>query len=104
MIYVTEQAALQIRTAAVAGGVEGLALRLAARQLPDGSIDYGMGFDNQQPDDLETKAYGVTIVVAPPFKSVLNNLSLDYVEIAPGDFRFIFQNPNDTAHGAPTKR
>ena len=102
MIHVTEQAAHQIRQAAIAGNAEGLALRLAARPLPDGGLDYGMGFDELKPDDIQTEAYGVAIVVAPHYQQALQGLTLDYVEITPGDFRFIFQNPNDVQHGLPT--
>ncbi len=98
MIHVTEPAAEQIRRAAILGGTEGLALRLAVRPLPDGSLDYGMGFDIPKEDDIRAEMHGITLVVAPHFQSILNDLTLDYVEITEGDFRFIFQNPNDASH------
>ncbi|CAK0748475.1 Adhesin [Gammaproteobacteria bacterium] len=104
MINVTEQAAKQIRQATTTSDAEGLALRIAARQLPDGTLDYGMGFDHPKPGDIIIETYGVTIVVAAQHQAVLNNLVLDYVEFSPHDFHFIFQNPNDPQHGVSNQR
>ncbi|CAK0741351.1 Iron-sulfur cluster assembly accessory protein [Gammaproteobacteria bacterium] len=103
MIHITEPASEQIRQAARTGGMENLALRLAVRQLPDGTLDYGMGFDDPKPDDAHIEVSGLTIIIAPQHQALLQDLVLDYVELSPGDFRFIFQNPNDPQHGVPTQ-
>jgi len=103
MIHITEQASAQIRQAASAGSMAGLALRLAVRRLPDGSLDYGMGFDNPKLDDVCAEINGLAIVVAPQYQAILKNLTLDYVEISPGNFHFIFQNPNDPQHSVSHK-
>ncbi|CAK0755095.1 Iron-sulfur cluster assembly accessory protein [Gammaproteobacteria bacterium] len=102
MIHLTEEAANQIQQAAASSGIVDLALRLAVRKTPEGLLDYGMGFDDPTPNDSQLEVRGVKIVIAPQFTEILQDLTLDYVEIEPGDFRFIFQNPNDPQHGAKT--
>ena len=64
MFKVTPQAARQVRVAAEQGGTVGMALRLAAQQRPDGSIDYRMGFDEATEDDIRFTSEGVQIVMA----------------------------------------
>lgn len=96
MIKVTAQAAEQIRQAATQNDAEALFLRIAARRGVDGSIQYGMGFDEQNEDDLLVDSEGVTVIVAPGHEELLSGAVLDFVELNPGDFRFIFINPNDT--------
>lgn len=98
---VTDAAAVQIRRAAQQGGAEGLALRLAARQMPDGSIEYLMGFDEPAGADIRVNAQGVEVVIAPEYLSLLSGAKMDYAEIAPGELRFIFLNPNDETYIPP---
>jgi len=45
MIKITASAARQIKASANQGQMGGLAMRIAATQNSDGSIHYGMGFD-----------------------------------------------------------
>jgi iron-sulfur cluster assembly protein len=94
-ITVTPAAARQIRVAAAASGSGRLALRIAAERDADGSIDYRMGFDNARSGDLALDAGGIELVVAEERADLLDGMTLDYVELEPGDFRFIFANPND---------
>ncbi|MDD5330590.1 MAG: iron-sulfur cluster assembly accessory protein [Sulfuricella sp.] len=96
MIKVTADAAEQIRQAAVQSNAEGLFLRIAARRGEDGSIEYGMGFDEQSEEDLLVESEGVTVLVSPSYVTLLTGAVLDFVEMNPGDRRFIFINPNDT--------
>lgn len=97
MITVTTTAAEQIRQAAAQNDAEGMALRIAARREFDGSIQYGMGFDDGTEEDIQVGAPdGMTVLVAPEHQELLTGATLDYVEMTPGDFRFIFVNPNDT--------
>jgi len=95
MITVTATAAEQIRTAATAADADGLPLRIAARRDAEGSLEYAMGFDNARATDVVLTADGVDLVVAEVQSELLAGMTLDYVEFEPGDFRFIFINPND---------
>jgi iron-sulfur cluster assembly protein len=101
LIDVTPDAARQIRTAAKDSGSERLALRIAARRDADGSIDYAMGFDNARKGDVTLTSNGVALVVAEEERELLAGMTVDFVEFEPGDFRFIFVNPNDSASVPP---
>jgi iron-sulfur cluster assembly protein len=96
MINVTPPAAAQILQSAGGAG-----LRLAARLDDKGVIEYGMGFDEQAEGDEKVVSNGVTILVSPGSVELLSGATLDYVEINPGEWRFIFINPNDPSHKAP---
>jgi len=101
MLNVTPTAAEQIRKSAENTGATGMALRIAVSLEEDGSFAYGMGFDERRDDDVRVPAEGVEIVFATRFKEALMGAELDYVELNPGEFQFIFRNPNDPAHSAP---
>lgn len=91
MFTLTSTAAMRIRQAAVEGGMQELALRVAARREGDGSITYGMGFD--APQDGEHPALlsdGVTVLIASPSQPLLQDTELDFVELEPGQFGFVF--------------
>ncbi len=100
MITVTLSAVQQIRIAATRSDADELGLRIAARRDTDGSIHYAMGFDEARGDDLVVPSEGVALVVSPAHRDLLDGMTLDYVEFAADDFRFIFINPND-APGKP---
>lgn len=97
MITVTPSAAQQIRIAATEAQCDEMGLRIAARRDDAGALHYAMGFDDARGDDLVIASEGVALVVSPAQTALLDGMTLDYVELEPGDFRFIFQNPNDTA-------
>ena len=101
LIIVTPEAARQIVTAAASSDAGGLALRIAASREADGSLDYAMGFDNVRKGDIAFASEGVDLLVAGEHRELLAGMTLDFVEYEPGDFRFIFVNPNDTAATAP---
>ncbi len=103
MFKVTPQAAEQVKTAAEQGGTAGMALRLAAQQRPDGSIDYRMGFDEGNDDDISFNSEGVQIVMAPEYVPLLDAATLDFVEIEPGESQFIFVNPKDANYAPPVE-
>jgi iron-sulfur cluster assembly protein len=91
MFTLTTSAAARIRQAAVEGGMAELALRVAARREADGSITYGMGFD--EPGDGEQPSLqsdGVTVLIAAASQPLLQDTQLDFVELEPGRFSFIF--------------
>jgi iron-sulfur cluster assembly protein len=102
MITITAAAAKQIQESARQSGMEKPSLRIAAKRMPNGGIDYGMGFDDREKDsDLVFKTQGVTLVVEPASVDLLKNAVLDFVEMEPGDRRFIFMNPNDPDYRPP---
>lgn len=95
MIAVTPGAARQIKVASVQSGAEDLGLRVAAKLGNDGSIQYGMGFDDERDDDQKITSEGIVILVAPMSVAILKDTVLDYVELSPGEFQFVFINPNE---------
>lgn len=101
MFEVTEVAAEQIKEAAKQGGTEGMALRMAAREKSDGSLEYLMGFDEEREDDLHIETNGANIIVSPESVALLDQAVMDYVEMEKGDFRFIFLNPKDPTYVPP---
>ncbi len=103
MFEVTKAAASRIRDSAHQGDTEELALRIAASRKPDGAIEYQMGFDEVGVEDVLLNSRGVDVVFASAQKEILNGTVLDYVEIEPGEFRFIFMNPNDPHYRAPSE-
>lgn len=101
MIAVTPEAAGRILESARQAGFEGQPLRLAARLDAQGTIEYGLGFDEAGEGDIKVTSGGVTILVAAGSAELLAGATLDFVEINPGEKRFIFINPNDPSHKAP---
>jgi iron-sulfur cluster assembly protein len=100
MLKVTADAARQIRQAATQSGADAMALRVAAKRDPRGSIEYGMGFDVERANDLQIVSEGVTVLISHHSKELLMGTVLDFVELNPGDFQFIFVNPNDAGSGS----
>lgn len=101
MFKITATAARQVLNAAKQGGTQGLSLRLAAHQKPDGSIDYRMGFDDATEEDIRIASEGIDIVMAPEYVPLLAEATMDFVEIEPGQFHFIFLNPKDANYSPP---
>ena len=95
MFKMTQRAAQQVFHSAKESHMEGLALRIAAKRLPDGSIEYGMGFDDIHEEDILIHSKGVEIIFDATHKELLSGTVMDFVELEPGDFQFIFLNPND---------
>ncbi len=101
MITVTPKAAERIALSAQQAGPGGACLRIAARLADKGVIEYGMGMDGEAEGDTKVVTNGVTLLVSPGALELLAGATLDYVEINPGEWRFIFINPNDPSHRAP---
>ena len=93
MFTVTPSAALELMAAAERSDAIGMALRVAARQTPDGSIEYGMGFDEQRVEDQPADFGGLTVLLGPPSQALLAETVLDYVEVEPGQHSFVFIPP-----------
>ncbi|MEJ2142526.1 MAG: iron-sulfur cluster assembly accessory protein [Gammaproteobacteria bacterium] len=104
MIKVTPEAAKQITESAKQAQSEGLALRIAAKRKDDGTIDYMMGFDDANYDeDIEVTSEGVKLVTGADYVELLNGMTIDFVEIEPGQYNFIFLNPNDPSYQPPSE-
>jgi iron-sulfur cluster assembly protein len=88
----TPAAAAQIRRAAQ-GDKAGLAFRVAAKHGTGGGLVYGMGYDEPRENDATAESQGVTVLVAPPSQALLAGGTLDFVEVAPGEFQFVFRHP-----------
>lgn len=94
MITVTPSAARQIQLAAVDSGAGGMALRIAAHFDEQAQeTQYGIGFDEARDNDEQLEIQGINLLVSPLSKNAVAHLTLDYVEIEPGDFRFVFMHP-----------
>ena len=91
MFSLTTNAAARIRQSAVEGGMEALALRVAARREADGSITYGMGFDEAHEGERPALlSEGVTVLIATASQPLLQDTELDFVELEPGQYGFVF--------------
>ena len=101
MFKLTPEAASHIRHSTESEQNAGLALRIAAARKPDGGIEYRIGFDDIGEGDVHLNLEGIDVVIARGDKELLNGTTMDYVEIEPGDFRFIFLNPNDPSFRPP---
>jgi iron-sulfur cluster assembly protein len=101
MFTVTKAAAEQIRKSARESNLEGMALRVAATRKSDGSFDYGMGFDDVNEEDIQFSSEGVKLVMSPAYVELLNETTMDFVEIEPGQHSFIFINPKDPNYSPP---
>ncbi len=101
MIKISPKAAEQIRNAAQQAGVTDVVLRVAAKINPDGKYEYGFGFDDRSPSDLFVECEGVKIVLSPQTGELVEDALIDFAEIEPGKFEFVFFNPNDPDHKAP---
>lgn len=98
MFTMTETAAAQIH-ASIETQPAPMALRVAARRLPDGEIDYALGFDDERANDSETTVRGVRVLISQHSAELLRQIQLDWVELTPGEFNFIFvpiEAPQDT--------
>jgi len=98
MIQITKAAVEQIRKSASQNQAGGMSLRIAAKQNSDGSIEYGLGFDEKTSDDTSFMVDDVEVIVSDLSTDLLSGATLDFVEIEPGTHQFIFKNPNDPAH------
>lgn len=102
MITLTAQAAQQIHESAKQNKMEGIALRLAVTRMPDNSFHYAMGFDDTgKTDDPKFESEGIDVVVSESSLPLLDGTVVDYVELEPEKFHFIFLNPNDPNYTPP---
>jgi iron-sulfur cluster assembly protein len=103
MFTMTRAAAQQILAASERSDAASMALRVAARQEAGGSIGYGMGFDEPREHDSPLQFEGLTVLIAPHSEPLLQDTVLDFVELAPGDFNFIFTSATETPPEPPAR-
>lgn len=104
MITVTAAAAVEFRRSAEAAGTPHDPLRIAARRVADGSIEYAIGFDEVGDTDVKIAAPSdVTVVIDGTSVELLDGATVDYVELGPGQFELVFLNPNDPHFVPPRK-
>jgi iron-sulfur cluster assembly protein len=103
MLHITATAAEQIKAGLATLDDDELMLRLAVRALGDGELEYAIGFDEpREQDERLATAAGITVLVSPPSAQAADETVIDYVEIEPGDMRFIFYRAGDLPdEGAP---
>jgi iron-sulfur cluster assembly protein len=90
MFSLTSAAAKQIQEAADASGANEMALRVAAKKDADGALQYGMGFDDPSEEDMKLDLQGIAVVINGESQELLFDTVLDFVELNPGEFNFIF--------------
>lgn len=96
MITVTPDAAKQIQFSAKESGITDAILRIAIKQIEDGSLHYAMGFDDAISEtDLRFENEGIQLVIAVTSQDYAKDMTLDYVELDSGEKNFVFINPND---------
>lgn len=97
-VSITEAAAKIIKKSALEAQTDNLPLRIAVTKKEDGSFHYGMGFDdvgNTESRDITFHSHGIDIVIAESSIDLLKGTVIDYVELEPKQFHFVFLNPND---------
>jgi len=90
MFTLTPAAASRILDSASQSDAVGMALRVAAKIEEDGQIAFGLGFDDEREHDLSFECEGLTVLIAPPSRELLEDFLLDFVEVEPGEWQFVF--------------
>ena len=103
MITITPAAAAQIKLSADQGKAEGMSLRIAASRNSDNSIHYGMGFDDSKEDDVVVTTEDIDIIISNDSAPLLKDTTIDFVELEPEKYQFIFLNPNDPNYKPPSE-
>ncbi len=98
---ISEAATKQILLQANQNDARNLGLRIAAKRMADGGIDYAMGFDEPHEADATYNRHGVTLLISPTSADMLDKATLDYIEIDDGERQFVFHNPLDPNYVAP---
>lgn len=103
MFQITDSAIAELQAAARRSAAEGLALRVAARALDDGEVEFGLGFDDEREHDETAEFAGLRVLLGRHSRPFLAGTTLDYVEIEPGRFDFVFvpQAPEAAPETAP---
>jgi iron-sulfur cluster assembly protein len=90
MFTLSSAAALRIRDSAGQSGATGMAIRVAAKLDERGELQFGLGFDEEREQDQSFEVEGLTVLIGPPSRELLADMVLDFVEVEPGDWQFVF--------------
>ena len=99
MISLTKTAAEQIRQAAQNSEAGRLGLRVAARVNDAGMLEFGMGFDEERSNDAITESWGITLLVNAQSAPLLQDVTIDFTEVSPGQPSFVFLMPGTEGGG-----
>ena len=99
MFNITRAAAQQIQQSAQSSGAAEMALRVAAKRDTQGDLQYGMGFDEPQDEDMKLDLEGVAVIIGNESQELLFDTVLDFGELNPGEFNFVFIPPNHPSSG-----
>lgn len=102
MFSLTSAAAKQIQQAADTSGANEMALRVAAKKDAAGELQYGMGFDEAAEEDMKLDIQGIAVVINGESQELLFDTVLDFVELNPGEFNFIFMQASHPSCGTDT--
>ena len=103
MISLTKEAAAQVRASAQESGADAtMALRIAARVNQAGMLEFGMGFDDERSNDTLVDSWGVTLLVNAESAPMLDDVTIDFSEVAPGEHRFVFMKASAQGGGCGT--
>ena len=91
MIKITSAAAQQMLKSFESAD-DNTILRIAVRQKENGEFHYLMGLDEAKPEDTQFISQDVKIAIAEEQGDLVHNMEIDYVEMAEGQFEFIFKN------------
>jgi len=107
MIHITPAAAEQILKSFEnnnSSSVEdSTVLRVAVQEKPDGGFHYIMGLDEPKNTDTRFVSNEVKIAISAEHSTLMDKMEIDYVEIKPDEYNFIFKNPNDPKYQKPTE-
>ena len=102
MLTLTPAAATQIHASSLESGAEGMALRVAAKIEDDGQLTFGLGYDEEREHDLSYECEGLTLLIAPPSRELLEDMVLDFVEVEPGNWQFVFMQTGGSGSCPPS--
>lgn len=103
MLVITEAAAKIIAKQHKETKAGTMLLRLAVKAGNDGKIEYVMGFDEPKEHDVRLLQYDVEVIFDLQSADLIEEATMDYVEIEKGQFNFIFSNPFDVNYMPPKK-
>ena len=101
MFAITDSAAEQFKTSAVAVGDDGLSLRISARKSIPGGMKYNMGFDSPREDDTAFEISGIKFILDQESVENTNEMLVDFRDFE-GTEQFVFLNPNDKKDSSET--
>ena len=90
MFSITPAALTELQAAVLRSDGDGMALRIAARELANGHVEFGMGLDNERENDETAQYEGLTVLLGARSRPYLARTMLDYVELEAGRFEFVF--------------